>query len=159
MTLVWMRQSNSGPPSITFMSNYFWVQLNLYLITKILLHDHFTDCSLMLLWDLPAADANFLTDVSSAAQYPSCDNSSIGSVVLRDNRLNTATVAYYSGTTPGSRACFVCDESSGHVLNTTITERVCQNDATWSGSPIICGMLCYMVIYKIVHVYIGEMNI
>ena len=136
-----MRQSDSGPPSQTFMSNNFWVQLNLYLITKILLHDHFTDCSLMLLWDLPAADANFLTDVSSLEdQYPSCDNSSIGSVVLRDNRLNTATVAYYTGTTAGSRACFVCDENSGYELNPTINNRVCQPDATWSGISSICGM-------------------
>ena len=26
-----------------------------------------------------------------------------------NTRLNTATVAYYTGTTPGSTACFVCD--------------------------------------------------
>ena len=125
--------------------------------------DHFTGCSLRELWNLSAAGVTLLPNVSSlgdaAAQYPSCNVGSVGSVVLRDNRLNTATVAYYSGTTPGSRACFVCDESSGHGLNTTITERVCQNDAAWSGSPIICGTLCYMVIYKIVHVYVGEMNI
>ena len=112
--------------------------------------DYFTGCSLRELWNLSAAGVTLLSNVSSlgdsAAQYPSCNVGSVGSVVLRDNRLNTATVAYYSGTTPGSRACFVCDESSGHVLNTTITERVCQNDATWSGSSIICGTLCYMVI-------------
>ena len=107
--------------------------------------NHFPGCSLRDLWNLPAADATFLPDVSllnDSTQYPSCDNGSVGSVVLRDKRLNTATVAYYTGTTPGSRACFVCDESSGHALNTTTTaERVCQNNAAWSGSPIICGSL------------------
>ena len=100
----------------------------------------------MELWDLTAADSRFLHDVRSlndtAAQYPICDNNSIGSVVLVNTRLNTATVAYYTGTTPGSSACFVCDRSSGHELNTTNTAvRICQNDATWSGNPIICGML------------------
>ena len=100
----------------------------------------------MELWNLSAADATFLSDVSllgdDAAQYPSCDDGSVGSAVLRDDRLSTATVAYYTGTTPGSRACFVCDESSGYGLNTTTTAvRVCRNDVTWSGSPIICGML------------------
>ena len=96
----------------------------------------------MELWDLSATDATFLTDVSllnaSAAQYPTCDAGSVGSVVLRDNRLNTATVAYYSGTTSGSSACFVCDESSGN--KTTTADRVCQSDGMWSGSPIVCGM-------------------
>ena len=98
----------------------------------------------MELWNLPAADATFLSDVSllDIAQYPSCDAGSVGSAVLRDNRLNTATVAYYSGTTPGSTACFVCDESNGYAPNTTTTAvRVCQNDVIWSGSPITCGML------------------
>ena len=104
--------------------------------------DQFAGCSLRELWNLPATDATFLPDVSlldDATQYQSCDGRSVGSVALRNNRLNTATVAYYSGTTPGSRACFVCEESSGYQLNSTITERVCQNDAAWSGSPIICG--------------------
>ena len=94
----------------------------------------------MELWNLPATDATFLSDVSlleNAAQYPSCDDSSVGSVVLRNTTLNTATVAYYTGTTPGSRACFICDESNGYA--TTTTERVCQPEATWSGSPSICG--------------------
>ena len=39
---------------------------------------------------------------------------------------NTATVAYYTGTTPGSRACFVCDEDSGYELNKVTAERNCQ---------------------------------
>ena len=110
----------------------------------LLFNNHFTDCFLEELWNLPDTRFAFLSDLSSlgdTAQYPSCDNSSIGSVVLRDNRLNTATVAYYTGTTTGSRACFVCNESSEHALNTTTNERVCLSDGTWSGSPIICGML------------------
>ena len=95
------------------------------------------------LWNLPADDATFLPDVSllkeNAAEYPSCDNTSIGSVVFVNN--NTATVAYYNGNTTDSRACFVCDKSNGYELNTTIDERVCQIDATWSGSSTVCGML------------------
>ena len=56
--------------------------------------------------------------------------------------LNTATVAYYDGTTPDSTACFVCDEKSGYELNATTTnERVCQRNATWSGNAMLCGML------------------
>ena len=89
------------------------------------------------LWDLSAAaDANFLFNVSlleDAAQYPSCDDNSVGSAVLMNTTLNTATVAYYNGTTPGSTACFVCDD--GLELN---ERRVCQRDATWSGSPFVC---------------------
>ena len=100
----------------------------------------------MKLWILSAVDAIFLPDVSllndSAAQYSSCDDSSVGSAVLMNTTLNTATAAYYTGTTPGSTACFVCDESSGYELNTTTTaERVCQRNALWSDSAIICGML------------------
>ena len=99
----------------------------------------------MELWNLPATGSTFLTDVTlldDAAQYPSCDAGSVGSAVLVNTTLNTATVAYYSGTTPGSRACFVCDESSGYRLNsTTTTERVCRSDGSWSGSNIVCGML------------------
>ena len=100
----------------------------------------------MELWVLSATDATFLTDVSllnaSAAQYPSCNDGSVGSVVLEDTTLNTATVAYYNGTMSGSSACFVCDESSGYELNTpTAADRVCQSDGMWSGSPIVCGML------------------
>ena len=98
----------------------------------------------MELWDLPTADANIMTDVSlldDAAQYPSCDDGSFGSVVLADITLKTATVAYYDGTTPGSRACFVCNNGSNYKLNTTTNSRVCQRNALWSGNPIICGML------------------
>ena len=51
------------------------------------------------LWNLPAADTSILTDVSllndSAAQYQSCDAGSVGSAVLMNTTLNTATVAYY----------------------------------------------------------------
>ena len=102
-------------------------------------------CSSMDLWNLPATSFTFLPDVNlleDAAQYPSCHNtSSAGSAVLVDRILSTATVTYYTGTTPGSRACFTCDENSRYMPNTTFIERVCQSDATWSGSPIICGML------------------
>ena len=101
-----------------------------------------TDCSLEEFWSPPAANAAFLTDVSlleDTAHYPSCDGGSVGSAVLKNTILNTATVAYYTGTTPGSTACFVCDVDSGY--NTTTHERVCQSNARWSGSPIICGTL------------------
>ena len=114
--------------------------------------DHFTGCSPMELWNLSAAGATFLPDVSlldDTAQYPSCDGGSAGSVVLVNTTLNTATVAYYTGTTPGFRACFVCDESSGYELNTTTTERTCRTDGTWSGSLITCGMLKFWCIYTV----------
>ena len=106
----------------------------------------FTGCILMELWNLPATGSTFLTDISlldNVTQYQSCDAGSIGGVVLRDNQLSIATVAYYTGTTAGSRACFVCDESIGYAPNTTTTTavRVCQNNGMWSGTPIICGML------------------
>ena len=107
------------------------------------MHDHFTDCSLIQLWDLSAAGATSLPDVSilnDAAQYPSCDPGGVGSVVFMNTTLNTATVAYYNGITPGSRACFVCDEDSGYELSPAINERVCERDATWSRIPTICGM-------------------
>ena len=123
---------------------YFHFTYKIVVTCFLFFNDHFTDCFLEELWNLPDTDFAFLPDLSSledAAQYPSCDNGSIGSVVLMDNRLNTATVAYYTGTTTGSRACFVCNESSGHALNTTTNERVCLSDGTWSGSPIICGTL------------------
>ena len=110
-----------------------------------LFNNHFTDCFLEELWNLPASGFAFLSDVSSlndsAAQYPSCGAGSVGSVVLRDDRLSTATVAYYTGTTTGSSACFVCNNGSGHAINTTTIERVCLSDGTWSGTPIICGTL------------------
>ena len=105
---------------------------------------HFIGCSLRDLWNLPAADATFLPDVSllgdDAAQYSSCVAGSVGSSVLKNTTLNTATVAYYTGTTPGSRACFVCDEDSGYELNKATAERNCQTDGTWSGIPshVVC---------------------
>ena len=99
----------------------------------------------MELWDLPAAGFNLLSDVSllgdEATKYPSCDAKSVGSVVLKDTTLNTATVAYYTGNMTGSRACFVCDQESGYAPNTSTNERDCQTDETWSKSSIICGML------------------
>ena len=104
----------------------------------------------MELWDLPAAEANFLPDVTlldDAAQYPSCINGSVGSAVLVNIRLNTATVAYYTGTTPGSRACFVCNNEGGYEL--TANERICQSNSTWSGSPITCGMLVFCIHFTI----------
>ena len=100
----------------------------------------------MELWNLSAPGVSFLPNVTTvlddATQYPSCDNRTVGSAVLVNTTLNTATVAYYTGTTPGSVACFVCDESSGYEQQstTTTTERVCQSNSTWSGSPITCGM-------------------
>ena len=115
----------------------------------------------MNLWNLTTTNTTFSPDVNlldDATQYPNCDNISVGSAVLVNTTLKIATVAYYTGTTTGSRACFVCNNHSGYELttdvgnvcddgnecepNTTINERVCQSDATWSGSPIICGMLC-----------------
>ena len=100
----------------------------------------------MELWNLPAADAIYLSDVSllnySSIQYPSCDDETVGSAVLVNTTLKIATVAYYSGITAGSTACFVCDESGEYALNTsTTTERVCRSNGTWSGSAIACGML------------------
>ena len=114
----------------------------IYRVSCFHLDDHYTGCFLTELWDLPAADAIYLTDVdASAAQYPSCGDGSVGSVALMNTTLNIATVAYYTGTTPGSRACFVCDESSGYELSTTtIAERFCQHNGLWSGSPTVCGM-------------------
>ena len=109
-----------------------------------LLYAYYTACSLVDLWNLPAAGATFLPDVSllnDSAQYPSCDAAGVGSAVLVNTTLNTATVAYYTGTTPGSSACFVCDDSSGYELNTVTNERVCRSNGTWSGSAIMCGML------------------
>ena len=77
----------------------------------------------MELWDLSATDATFLTDVSllnvSTAQYPSCDDVSVGSVVLENTTLNMATVAYYTGTTPGSTACFVWERKSNATMCST----------------------------------------
>ena len=109
-----------------------------------LLYAYYTACSLVELWNPPAAGVTFLPDVSllnDSAQYPSCDAAGVGSAVLVNTTLNTATVAYYTGTTPGSSACFVCDESSGYELNTVTNERVCRSNGTWSGSAIMCGML------------------
>ena len=94
----------------------------------------------MELWNL-SSGVTVLSDVSllgDATQYPSCDVGSVASFVLKNTILNTATVAYYTGTTPGSRACFVCDESSGYEL--TANERRCQSNSTWSGSSMTCGM-------------------
>ena len=133
------------------LSTYICISASIYIVSSCtqkfctsqsILHDHYTDCSVVELWDLPAADVTFILDVSlleHGAQYPSCDAGSVGSAVLVNTTLNTATVAHYSGTTPGSAACFVCDESSGYTLNTSTNERVCQRNITWSGSSIVCG--------------------
>lgn len=96
------------------------------------------------LWDQSAVGFTFLPDVSllhNATQYTSCGAGFVGSAVLEDTIINTATVAYYTGTTAGSSACFACDEDSGYELNATIHERVCRSNGTWSGSKITCGML------------------
>ena len=97
----------------------------------------------MELWNLSTTNMTFLRDVSlldDAAQYRNCVTGSVGSAILKDSRLSTSTVVYYTGITPGSRACFVCDENSGYELNTSTNERICQSDATWSEDPITCGM-------------------
>ena len=123
-------------------------KLALYKAWRSLLPYYFTGCSPRDHWHLPAADANFLSDVTllnDSVQYPSCDDRSIGSVVLVNTTLNTATVAYYTGTTAGSSACFVCDEGSGYELNKTTAERTCQTEGIWSGSPITCGMLVHLL--------------
>ena len=109
---------------------------------NLLLYGHFTACNLTEVWNLPAANATLLSDVSlldDATQYPSCNDSSVGSVVLMNTTLNTATVAYYTGITYGSMACFVCND--GYELNTTTSKRFCKESGLWSGSPIVCGML------------------
>ena len=97
------------------------------------------------LWNLAAAGATFLPDVSlldDAAQYPSCNAGSVGSAVLMNTTLNTTTVAYYNGTTPGSSVCFVCNNGySGYELNTTTNERICKGNGLWSGNYIVCGTL------------------
>ena len=100
------------------------------------------------LWDQSAVDFTFLPDVSllhDAAQYASCDAGYVGSAVLEDATFNTATVAYYTGTTAGSSACFVCDEVNGYEPNATVHERVCRSNGTWSGSTIMCGMFIFYV--------------
>ena len=110
---------------------------------KLLLCDHFTDCSPRELWNMPTTGLNFLPDVSlleDAAQYPSCDAGSVGSAVLLNTTLNTATVAYYTGTTAGSTTCFVCNNDSEYELNTTTNVKFCQSNGTWSKSAISCGM-------------------
>ena len=94
----------------------------------------------MELWDLSTTNTTFLRDVTLLNNAASCVTGSVGSVALKDSRLSTSTVAYYTGITPGSRACFICDENSGYELNTTTNERICQSDATWSEGPITCGM-------------------
>ena len=73
-------------------------------------------CSLIELWDLSTTNTTFMHDVSlldDAVQYQSCVTGSVGSVTLKDSRLSTSTVAYYTGITPGSMACFVCDVNCG----------------------------------------------
>ena len=87
---------------------------NLLVVEHAYLHTDISDigCSLMELWDLSSTNAIFLNDISlldNAAQYRSCVTDNISSAVLKDTALNITTVAYYNGTTPGSRACFVCD--------------------------------------------------
>ena len=109
---------------------------------KLLLCGHFTACNQTKLWNLSAPDVTFLSDVSlldDATYYRSCNDSSVGSVVLVNTTLNTATVAYYTGTTPGSTACFVCND--GYELNATTSKRVCKRSGLWSGNPVVCGTL------------------
>lgn len=108
------------------------------------MHDYSTDCTLEELWNLTATNATFVPGASlleADTKYQNCGTGSVGSAALKDTRLNITTVAYYDGITPGSKACFVCEENSGYEQSTTTYERVCQQDATWSRSPIICGTL------------------
>ena len=103
-----------------------------------------------------ATGTTFLSNVrllNDAVCYQSCDDVSVGSAVLENTTLNTSTVAYYTGTTPGSIVCFVCDKDSGYALNTTSNTRVCQSDATWSGSPTTCGELAMHVSYVTLSVH------
>ena len=58
--------------------------------------------------------------------------------MLENTTLNTATVAYYNGTTPGSMACFVCNDE--YKLNTT-EKRFCERSGLWSGNSVVCGKL------------------
>ena len=109
---------------------------------KLLFYGHFTACKPTELWILTAPDVIILPNVSllyDAVQYPSCGDESVGSVVLEDTTLNTATVAYYNGTTAGSRACFVCD--NGYEPSTNTSERFCKESGLWSGNSIVCGTL------------------
>ena len=107
------------------------------------MHNNSTGCDLRELWDLSAAGITFLPDVSllnDATQYPSCDDGIVGSVALVNTTLNTATVAYYTGTTAGSMVYFVCND--GYELNATTTvERFCERSGLWSGNSIVCGTL------------------
>ena len=107
------------------------------------MRENFTGCNITELWNLRAPGATFRPDVNfldDATQYPSCDDESVGSavLVLVDTGMDTATVAYYTGTTPGSRVCFVCDENIGYELNNT-NVRICQRNGLWSGNPTVCG--------------------
>ena len=118
---------------------------------------YFTDCSPMELWDLPANGFSFWTDVSllnDAAEYPTCDDASVGSAVLEQTTRNIATVAYYSGNATGSRACFVRNNGSGYELNSASNVRICQTNGLWSGSPIVCGMLLSKCMI-LLHTYSG----
>ena len=114
---------------------------------ELMLHDRFTDCSLEELKNQSTAGVTFLTDASSlddvAAQYLRCDTG----IRMLDTKLDTATVAYYNGTTPGSRVCFICDKSKGYALNTTFNETYCQKDGTWSRSSTICGTMFKNLIF------------
>ena len=118
---------------------------------ELMLHDHFADCSLEELKNQSTAGAIFLTDASSlddvAAQYSSCDTGIRLLDTRLDTRLDTATVAYYNGTTPGSRVCFLCDKSNGYALNTTFNETYCQKDGTWSRNSTICGTMFKILIF------------
>ena len=109
---------------------------------KLHLYDHFTACNLTELWNVPAPGVTILSDVTlldDPPQYSSCNDSSVGSVVLMNTTLNTTTVAYYTGTTAGSTACFVCND--GYELNATTSIRFCKGNGLWSGDSIVCGTL------------------
>ena len=114
---------------------------------KLLLYGHFTACNITELWNQQTPGGIFLSDVmllDDAAQYPSCDGRSVGSIVLMNSTLNTATVAYYTGTTPGSTVCFVCND--WYELNTTISARFCKGNGLWSGDSIACSTLYNVVV-------------
>ena len=63
-----------------------------------MLYDYYVACFLEEFWNLAAAGATFLPDVSlldDAAQYPSCDGGSVGSAVLMNTTQKYAKILPY----------------------------------------------------------------
>ena len=116
-----------------------------------------TDCSPMVLWNLPAPGSRYLDDVHFL-DYANCTN--VQCVGLENATLMTVTVAAYNNTSPGSTVRFFTDKSNGYAPNiTTSPERRCESDLTWSGDPIVSGRLrlyvnisILLVLYPRVHI-------